>query len=61
MDQIRTAVQMLNATELQKHLETRLEIEHLAAVAGAASSAAVLLGLLLLTVANCGFKRRKPL
>ena len=37
MEQIRSAVQMLNTTELQKHLETRLEIEHLAAVAGAAS------------------------
>ena len=59
MDQIRAAVQMLNTTELQKHLETRLEIEHLAAVAGAASSAAVLLGLLLLTVAVWRIQKEK--
>ena len=59
MDQIRTAVQTLNATELQKHLETRVEIEHLAAVAGAASSAAVLLGLLLLTVAVWRIQKEK--
>jgi signal transduction histidine kinase/DNA-binding response OmpR family regulator len=59
MDQIRTAVQMLNTTELQKHLETRVEIEHLAAVAGAASSAAVLLGLLLLTVAVWRIQKEK--
>lgn len=59
MEQIDEAVETLNATELEKHLETRLEIEHLAAVAGAASSAAVLLGLLLLTVAVWRIQKEK--
>jgi signal transduction histidine kinase/DNA-binding response OmpR family regulator len=59
MEQIDEAVQTLNTTELQKHLETRLQIEHLAAVAGAASSAAVLLGLLLLTVAVWRIQKEK--
>lgn len=59
MEQIDEAVETLNATELEKHLETRLQIEHLAAVAGAASSAAVLLGLLLLTVAVWRIQKEK--
>jgi signal transduction histidine kinase/CheY-like chemotaxis protein len=59
MEQITRAVDMLNSTELQKHLETRLRIEHLAAVAGAASSASVLLGLLLLTVAVWRIQKEK--
>jgi signal transduction histidine kinase/CheY-like chemotaxis protein len=44
-------VQEIDQVELRKHLENRLQIEHLAAIAGGASSIAVLLGLLLLTVA----------
>jgi signal transduction histidine kinase/DNA-binding response OmpR family regulator len=59
MDQIREAVQALTAKELQRHAESRRAVEHLAAVAGATSSVAVLLGLLLLTVAVWRIQKEK--
>jgi signal transduction histidine kinase/DNA-binding response OmpR family regulator len=59
MDRLRSVVQEIDQVELRKHLENRRQIEHLAAIAGGASSIAVLLGLLLLTVAVWRIQREK--
>jgi CheY-like chemotaxis protein/CHASE3 domain sensor protein len=59
MEQFRALEEAVEEFELQKHLKNRRQIEHLAAIAGGASSAAVLFGLLLLTVAVWRIQKEK--
>jgi signal transduction histidine kinase/CheY-like chemotaxis protein len=59
MDETRSVIQSIEYAELEDHRETSARVEHLAAIAGAASSLAVLSGLLLLTVAVWRIQREK--
>jgi signal transduction histidine kinase/DNA-binding response OmpR family regulator len=59
MQQLRSVMRDITRAELVQHRETSNQVEHLAAIAGAASSLAVLSGLLLLTVAVWRIQKEK--